>query len=456
MSPTATSPSAKRYPPGPPSGFLGLNRYLQELQTNPMGFLQWMFDNYGDFTFVRLGWVRIYFVNRPSLIREVLTSKMKSFRRLPKQMNALRRIEGEGLVVSEGDTWSRHRPIVQGIFHQRFFAHHARIFVEYTQKRLENWNESAPFDIGEEMNQLALQIIAKLIFDVDYFGEASRLRQAMHIFRDAMQAELSSPWYRLHFVRRHRQQQAIDEINQLLWRFIREHRAASEPKNDMLGMILKAADALGPNPKLTDEEIRDEIATLFVAGHDTTAAALAWFWYSLASNPDVERRVLEEVDRVLGDRPATLEDAQKLEYLERVVKESMRMYPAAAFLFGRQAIEDVELGGHLLKKGAWVLMSPFVVHRNPANFPEPLKFDPDRYSREREKEIAPYSYIPFGGGSRICIGNSLAVTEMLLLTATVLQRYRLVFAEPQSEMKFRVEVVLRPVDTLMMKAVRRK
>jgi cytochrome P450 len=424
-----------------------------------MAFLQWMFENYGDFTYIRLAWVRMYFVNRPGLIREVLTVKMKSFRRLPKQMNALRRIEGDGLVVSEGETWSRHRPVVQGIFHQRYLSHHAGVYVGYTQRRMAEWKPETPFDLAEEMNQLALQIIAKLIFDVEMFDEASRLRREMHIFREAMQAELSSPLYKLYFIRRRRQGRAIAEVNALLWRFIREHRtamAAGEPKHDMLGMILKMADAMTSSPKLSDEEIRDEIATLFVAGHDTTSAALAWFWYVLAKHPEVEAKAIAEVDAVLGDRPATYDDAGKLDYLERVVKESMRLYPAAAFLFGRQAIEDVELGGHTLRRGAWVMMSPFVVHRNPANFADPLTFDPDRFTKQREKEIAPYSYIPFGGGSRICIGNSLAMTEILLLAATVLQKFRIVFAEPpRAEVDLRVEVVLRPVGELMMKAVPR-
>src|SRR5262249_51996494 len=161
--------------------------------------------------------------------------------------------------------------------------------------------------------------------------------------------------------------------------------------------------------------IRDEAATLFIAGHDTTSASLAWFWYLVARHPDVERRLLREVDEVLGDRPATYEDQRRLRFLEMTVKESMRLYPASAFLFGREVVDDVELGGYTLRRCSWVFISPYVVHHNPRYFKDPEVFDPERFAPGRVEDIAPYAHLTFGGGPRICIGSNLALTEVVLV-----------------------------------------
>ena len=448
----AESPS--RYPPGPRGGFFGV-KYVGELQRDPMTFTKKVFDQYGDFTYVRLGWVRLYFVNRPTLIREVLTSKMKYFRRLPKQMKALRKIEGDGLVVSEGSIWARHRPVVQGIFHQRYFANYAVQVEAFTRRWMKSLQPDTPFDLAESMNQLALQIIAKLVFDVDLIDEAGRLRQAIHDFRAAMQSEVNSPIHWLFIRQKIRQRRGLRAMNDMLWRFIREHRAATTPKLDMLGLIMAVGDQVTNGPPISDAEIRDEVSTLFVAGHDTTSAALAWFWYCLAKNPDVEARIIEEVDRVVGNRTVHFEDVAQLKYLEMTVKESMRLYPAAGYLFGRQAVENVELGGHIVPKGAWVFMSPFVVHRDPNNYPNPEKFDPERFAPGRINDIPAYGYIPFGGGSRTCIGNGMAMMEIILLAASVLQEYRLVLDPTQADPEIELEIVLRPKGGLKMRAMPR-
>ena len=181
-----------------------------------------------------------------------------------------------------------------------------------------------------------------------------------------------------------------------------------------------------------------------MAGHDTTSASLAWFWYLLARHPEAERRVLAEVDAVLGDRPATYEDVPRLRYTEMTVRESMRLYPAAGFLFTREAVEDVEVGGYTLPRGSWLVISPYVLHRDPDLFTDPEAFDPERFAPGRVDEIPSYAYLPFGGGPRICIGNSLATMEIVLVAATVLQKYRVLLAPDQAEVEPEVEVVFRP------------
>ncbi len=442
-----------KYPPGPRDGCFGVT-FHGPMRADPLGFAVKVAREFGDFAFVRIGWVRLYFVNRPELVREVLVTKMRSFQKLTRQMRALRKIEGDGLVVAENPIWGRHRPVVQGSFHHRHFARYGEIVVECTRQRIQRWRPGEPFDLAADMNELALEIIARLVFDIDLTEQAPTLRDAVHEFRQAMQREVSGivalpDW--LPLPSKIRERRALRKTDELIWSLLRKRQAAGASGQDMLSQILLAA-AARPDLDITDPEVRDEAATLFVAGHDTTSAALAWFWYSLTSNPTVQQRVIEEVDR-FGGRPIGPADLPQLKYLEMVVKESMRLYPATGFLFGREAIEDVELGGYKIKRGSWIFISPYIVQRDPANFPEPEKFDPERFAPGRLDEIPPYSFLMFGAGPRTCIGNSLAVTEITLLAATVLQRFLPTLAQPQVEPE--IEIVLRPKGGLQMIAVPR-
>lgn len=445
----------RTYPPGPQDGRFGIT-FHRPFRSDPLGFAIQVARQYGDFASVQVGWVRVYFVNRPELIREVLTTKVKSFRKLHRQMQALRKIEGEGLVVSDGSTWSRHRPFVQGSFHARHMEGYARVVVERTVRRVANWTPGKTFDLAAEMNELAMEIIGQMVFGVDLSDQVGHLRDAVHVARAAMQHEMGSAlplpdWLPLPSKRRARR--ALQTVDKLVWALLRERQASGAARDDILGQMLAAAAGLKLDHPITPAEIKDEAATLFVAGHDTTSASLAWVWYTLASNPEAEQRALREVDTVLGSRPATFADLPRLKYLEMVVKETMRQYPASGFLFGREALEPVELGGYKLRRGAWVFISPYIVQHDAQNFPEPERFDPERFAPGRSSEIPPYAYIPFGGGPRICIGNLFAIMEMVLLTATVLQRYRLCLDQPPPELE--LEIVLRPKGGLRMRALSR-
>ena len=212
-----------KYPPGPRDGLFGVT-FHAPLQADPLGFMTRVAREHGDFAFVRVGWVRLYFVNRPELIREVLTTKIKSFRKLGRQMKALRKIEGEGLVVSHGRTWARHRPVVQGSFHARHMKEYARLVVEHTERRLARWAANEPFDLAAEMNELAMEIIARIVFGVDLSDQVSRLRDAVHVFRAAMQKQMSNPlslpdW--LPLPGKIRQRRALRDVDDLIWDLIR-------------------------------------------------------------------------------------------------------------------------------------------------------------------------------------------------------------------------------------------
>ena len=242
-------------------------------------------------------------------------------------------------------------------------------------------------------------------------------------------------------------------MDQLIWDLIRERRASAEAGNDILGQMLAAAERMDLATPIADAEIRDEAATLFVAGHDTTSASLAWLWFLLSQHPEVERRAVREAQAV-GSRPPGFEDLSNLKYVEMTVKEAMRMFPASGFLFGREVVEDVELGGYMLRRGAWVFISPYAVQHNPRFFKDPERCDPERFAPGRINDIPPYAYIPFGGGPRICIGNAFATMEMVLIAATVLQKYHLQLDQPLPEME--MEIVLRPKEGLRMRPTPRE
>jgi cytochrome P450 len=445
------------YPPGPRDRAFGLT-YLGRLRAAPLAFVTALARDYGDLAFARLGWFRAYFVNRPALVREVLVTKVKCFQKLRRQRDALRGIEGNGLVVAEGDSWRRHRPLVQPAFHARYFERYAGLIVEHARRRRDRWTPGATLDLAGEMNQLALEIIARLVFGVDWSDRAAGLRAAVEVFRERMQREVSSlvrlpDW--LPLPGKLRQRRAVRAVDGLIRELIRERRASGIVRDDMLALLLATPPA-GAGAPLTDREARDEAATLLVAGHDTTAAALTWLWYALARNPGAAQQVCAEVDATLGGRAATYADLPRLRYTEAAVKESLRLYPPSAFLFTRQAMEDVELGGYRLRPGSWVVISPYVIHRDPRHFRDPETFDPDRFALGRAEEIPAYAYLPFGGGPRVCIGSALATMEMVLVAATVLQRFRVEFAADQGEVEPEVAVVLRPRGGLRMRLAARE
>jgi cytochrome P450 len=448
----------RKYPPGPRDGLLGIT-FIRRFRRAPLDFIADTARTYGGFAFVRLGPYRVYLVHRPDLVREVLVAKVNSFRKLRRVMRPLSKIEGNGLVVAEGISWRRHRPVVQPAFHASHFGRYARLMVEHTRRRLLRWSPGAAFDLAEEMNQLALEIIAHVVFDVDWSDQAARLRAAVEAFRDTMQREVFRrvplpDWLpRPNLVR---QRRSVRAVHDLLWQLIRERRTAPDARDDMLSLMLRATRAGGDDGPITDVEIRDEAATLFVAGHDTTSAALTWFWYLLARHPEVEKRVVNEVDAVLGDRPATFEDLAQLRYTEMAVKESMQLYPAAGLLFTRETVEDVDLAGYTLPRGSWVVISPFVLHRDPQLFPDPEVFDPERFAPGRADTIPPYAYVPFGAGPRVCIGSSLALMELVLVASSILQQFSIRLARDQGDVQPHLQVVFRPKRGLRVCLVARK
>jgi cytochrome P450 len=319
--------------------------------------------------------------------------------------------------------------------------------VEYTRRMLDRWQPGATVDAAAEMTHLSLAVIARTLFDVELTGRAAELGAAVAVLSETFVRELSQPfllpdWLPLPGKRRKRR--AMRTLDGLIWDIIRQRRASGADRGDLLGMLLTAVDEEGDGRGMTDRQARDEALTLFNAGHDSSAAAMAWVWHLLARHPEAEARAAREAADVLGDRPATLADLPRLPYTDMVVKETLRLYPPAVALVAREALADVELGGYVVPRRSWVYLSPYVTQRDPRFFEDPERFDPERFAPGRAERIAPYAYFPFGGGPHVCIGNTFAMMEVTLVTATVLQRYRPAAPPGQGPVEPELHVAIRP------------
>jgi cytochrome P450 len=440
---------AKRFPPGPPDWFLGLG-HLRKIRANLLNFYQGLARTYGDCVYLRLGPYPTYLFFHPEQIREVLVTKVRHFAKMTHVRRVLGQLDGDGLVLSEGDLWLRQRRLVQPAFHPRRFAGYASVMVECAGELLQRWRQQGPGerDFDREMTDLTLEIVSRTLFGSQLPGQVKAdVGRAVGLLSANFLRELQAPlrlpdWLPLPGKRRKRW--AIRFLDETVRGLIRERRAKGQDAGDLLSMLLLAVDEEGDGGGMSDEQARDEALTLFIAGHDTSAAGLVWTWFVLARQPEALDRARREVADVLAGRPATADDLPRLAWLERVVKEALRLYPPAIGVFTREVIADVEIGGYPLGKGSLVQILSYVTQRDPRWFDDPEKFDPDRFAPGRIERLPPFAWFPFGGGPRGCVGNHFAMMELVLVTATLLQAGRPTWPAGQAEPVLRPQLSLRP------------
>jgi cytochrome P450 len=452
-----------RFPPGPRDWTFGLSQ-LRKMKHDVLGYYTELHRRYGDVVFLRFGPYQTYVFFHPDAVREVLVAKAKQFRRFERPMQVLAQWNGNSVLITEGDEWLRQRRMVQPAFHVRRFEHYASCMVARTQNRLDRWLKTIETaggietEIGKEMTDLTLEIIAKTMFDAEISADASDLGRAVAILSEIAVKEMESPWTLpdwLPLPEKRRKRWAMRRLDETVRRFIRERRASGVDKGDLLSMLLLAVDEEGDGGRFTDEQARDQSMTLLIAGHDTTAAGLTWLFYCLARQPETAALVHQELDAVLGGREPTASDLPRLRYVERVVKETLRLYPPAIAIFMRQALADVEIAGYTLPRNSLVQMFPYVCQHDPRWFPEPETFDPDRFLPDRQPPLPPFAYFPFGGGPRICIGNTFSMMEMTLVAATLLQHLKVELAPGQQEAQPVALMSLRPKGEVRLRWTRR-
>jgi len=407
-------------PPGPKPHFLIGNVPLAD--SNPLAVFQRWAAEYGDIFYYRAGWIRVYFLNHPDLIEAVLVRQYQNLLK-DRVIRNSRWLFGEGLLTSEGETWKRQRRLTQPAFHRERIASYAGIMTQYTEQAAADWQDGAVVDLHREMMRLTLKIAVRTLFNVEPDGIREISQAADVLVRHMTGARMLMPSLARFLplpsmleVRR-----AVRELDRTVYQIIDRRRRNRQDSGDLLSMLLEARDEDGND--MDDQQVRDEVLTFLLAGHETTALALSWAFHLLAENPEANERLCAELDRVLGGRAPAISDLTALPYAEGVIKESMRLYPPA-WGVGRTVAKEFELNGYRIPAGANVVMSQWVQHRDARFFPNPEKFDPGRWRTEASRNLPRFAFFPFGAGPRQCIGASFAMMESVLLLATMAQRFQ--------------------------------
>ena len=425
---TQTNAVTPRTPPGP-RDFLGL-RTLRALKRDPLGTMQALQRAYGDVMYSPLLNTPSYLLSHPDHVQYVLQANHRNYRQ-SRSREKLRWALGNGLLTNDGESWLKQRRLMQPAFHRKRIAHFGETITNETQELLAQWQARAsqekPLDISSEMMRLTLAIVSRTMFgatvaqDVEELGPAITVVQEETYRRQFVLFDLPE-WVPLPQLRRARQ--AFRTIERVVTRIVEERRRTDAPEhNDLLAMLLNAKDADTGEP-MDDTQLRDEVRTVFLAGHETTANALTWTWYLLACNPDSAKKLRSELARVLGGRVPTVDDLPQLAYTKMVIEESMRLLPPA-WTMSREAIADDEIDGYRIPSGSTVVLSQFITQRHPDFWEDPEKFEPERFTPERVHQRHRFAYFPFGGGPRFCIGSNFAMLEAQLVLATIAQRYEL-------------------------------
>ncbi len=416
---------SRTYTVGPPRRDR-LLRNLGAFRRDPIGYLTTLREREGDFSAFYFGPQLAFLCLDPEGVKDVLVTSARKFRKGPMLQRA-RRLLGEGLLTSEGDFHRRQRRLSQPAFHRDRIHAYGQVMVEYAASARARFVPGEPFDVAEAMMRLTLAIVAKTLFDAEVEKDAKEIGEALKALLQMFDAMLDPVSEMLRFLptpNRRRFEAARTTLDRVIYKIIEDRRRSGEDRGDLLSMLLLATDAEGDGSGMTDEQLRDEALTLFLAGHETTANALTWTWYLLSQHPDVEARFHAELDAVLGDRLPTAEDMPRLVYTRMVLSEAMRLFPPA-WTVARQAVEPHDLLGVPIPAKAIVMVPQFLMHRHPAYWEDPDRFDPERFSPDRKGDRPHFTYYPFGAGPRVCIGESFAWMEGILLLATIGQTWRL-------------------------------
>lgn len=412
-----------RFPPGFERNLLWF-AWRRFRPANPIVLFQHLAEKYGDIAHYKIGWNHIVFLNHPDYIREILVVQNDNFTK-ERTVRRSKMLLGEGMITAEGAEHRIQRQVAQPAFHRQRIPEYAATMVREAVRMRDSWKPCERRNIATDMMHLTLNVVAGTLFATDLRDEVRELADAINRIMNLYNFLVMLPaaeWL-VHvrppglaaFVR------ARKRIDAVVFRMIEAHRQQQADSGSLLDLMLAAAPHKTP---ASERSLRDQVITIFLAGYETVANALSWAWYLLSQNPDCELRFHQEIDRELQGRQPTVEDIPRLRYVEMVFAESMRLYPPA-WAMGRQALSDFRLGPFHLPAKTTVLMSQFVTHRDPRFFPDPMRFDPERFTPEAKARRTKFAYFPFGAGFRQCIGESFAWMEGVLLLATLGQKWKL-------------------------------
>lgn len=438
----ASRPDSRARPPGPArlTGIVQSWKFARD----PLGLLSGIARKYGDIACFSLAGNEVFLVSHPDYVREVLITQRAKF-----EVSALRaRLElilGTGLLTARGELHARQRRLMQPVFRKSRIDAYAGCMVEFAQRTSARWTPGGEIDIAAEMMKLTMAVVAKTLFDHDVEGEADRVSRNLTLLMSYF-TRLLSPFLRyalnLPLPSTHRFRRALRELDEVIYGMISHRLRHPGRGEDLLSLLMRAKDD-ETNAAMTEKQLRDELLTLFLAGHETTANVLTWTIWLLAQHPEADAKLHAEVQSVLSGRPRfEAADADRLCYTRQVILEGLRLYPPAWFV-GRTPLEDVRLGGYTIRKGATVLLSQYVSHRDGRFFDQPERFHPERWTEEFEHRLPRGAFFPFSAGDRHCIGERFAWLEALLILATLIERWKFDLI-PGQAVQPRPSVTLRP------------
>ncbi|HZC42686.1 MAG TPA: cytochrome P450, partial [Acidobacteriaceae bacterium] len=434
---------------------------------NPILLFEHLARTFGPVSHYKLGGSNIVFINDPEMIREILVTQASSFIK-ERTQNRMKILLGEGLITSEGEFHMRQRRIAAPAFHRQRIHAYAEMMVERATTMRATWKPGQRFDMSAAMMELTLEIVARTLFATDVTAAIREINDEVNVIMRLYNYLIALPraesYLRWPIPGLMRFRKARARLDAQVYRMIAERRASNEDRGDLLSMLMASRDegetpantARKPSPPQTgmsDRQLRDEVITIFLAGYETVANALTWTWYLLSENPLAAERMQCEIDEALQGRLPTLEDIPRLRYTEMVFAESMRLYPPA-WAMGRQCTQIVELGPYRLPAGTYFFFSQYILHRSAEFYPAPLRFDPERFTPEQKAVRPRFTYFPFGGGSRQCIGEAFAWMEGVLILATLAQRWSFHMV-PGQVVDVQPKITLRPKYPMMVTAEER-
>ncbi len=414
-----------------------------------LDWLSGLTDEYGDVSKFRLLKEEFYLVNHPDYVRDVLTSKVKQYSKDAAGFKIIKKVIGESVFTTTGEVWKRKRTLAQPQFHKKKINNLSSIMITAIQEMLERWESNCrqkkPLDIKQEMMEITLGVVTKTLFSTGLKDD--EFKTVVDVFTPILKETNNRLLYPFKFLRHFKSKvnqqykRNIETLDRIIFGIIEKRRSGSEQFEDLLQMLINARDE-GTGMPLTDVELRDEVMTIFIAGHETTANALSWLWIVLSEKPAIRAEVEREVTAVLGDRIPDVTDFPKLNYTLNVFKEVLRLYPPVPVIARRAERED-QLGPYSIKRNGTILFSPYLLHRHADFWERPEEFDPQRFEKNAQIKRHPFAYLPFGGGPRICIGINFALMEAVFIIAMVTQRFRLALPVG-SNVKPAFEITYRP------------
>ena len=439
--------TADTHIPGPRGSFLLGS--VPEFRRDQLGFVQRMQREFGAVARYRLGSMQFIQVNHPDGVQRILQENNQNYVK-GEYWYPIRMVGGDGLFASEGAHWLRQRRLMQPAFHRQRIAGFAEVMTGQTERMLAGWEQAAdsgkPIDISQEFTHLTMRIITEAMFSTQVEADTQAVSRAITLLLEDINFRFQAPFYpRLGFPtpRNFRARAALRVVDDVIYRIIAQRRQSGESVNDLLGMLMEARDE-DTGEAMSDKHLRDEVITIFVAGHETTAVLLTWLFHILSKESEWERRLAQEVSQALQGRLPAFADLGSFPTLRMAIDETLRLFPPA-WLSSRQCLQDDVLCGYRIRAGEVAGFSSYVIHRLPEYWPNPERFDPLRFSPESSAQRPRFAYLPFGGGPHQCIGNNFALVEAQLIFATLIQRFRLQAVAERP-------VVIHPTVTLRPKA----